>query len=510
MHFLEITSDESMNIVDMVVIAPLDVFYAAIGAADTTLQNKTITVISEFERMGGNKSENDYLTLDQSWGINASDGDVLKSFAPTTFTGTLMLPKHGDYIMYIRTDGFWAISDLKVNETFISIDKSDQDEKIKVIEDFDSIANWTVVNTQASLSDRHVKTGNYSLNFSFAIDKSENPIHRIYKDLHSVDLTDYKAVGFWVYPETQTSHPTSEVFLHLRNSAGEWYGSKTGNFTVTSSTNVTTTGINLYVKNNEWNYVSLNLSDWKERNTVNLVRFTVGDSWGTYDDQQQVNLYIDDLRAYGAKNNDLQWYSISNLYMEQGINSIQFSINAPHVSFDLLVLEHLNVQNNGVNDFSSVKLTFERINPTKYRVTVKNATQPFCLAFSESYHPQWKAYINEKSDDTHWIEAFYQKPISDNKHFLLNGYANAWYINPNRIDKDGDGEFIITLYFWPQSLSYLGAIILLTTFVLCILHLIKSKVKEFYHNRRSLREESGALMKNEQPKNSSESSVREK
>jgi len=35
----------------------------------------------------------------------------------------------------------------------------------------------------------------------------------------------------------------------------------------------------------------------------------------------------------------------------------------------------------------------KKINPTKYVVKVGKDEKPFFLVFSESYHPQWKAYV---------------------------------------------------------------------------------------------------------------------
>jgi hypothetical protein len=119
------------------------------------------------------------------------------------------------------------------------------------------------------------------------------------------------------------------------------------------------------------------------------------------------------------------------------------------------------------NENKPLTIHFQKINPTKYEIKVTNATQPFFLVFSESYHPQWKAYVNPQADDTNWLEAFFQKSIPDDEHFPVNGYANAWYIDPTE-QGTGKQEFGITLYFKPQSLFYLGCTISGLTFVCCI------------------------------------------
>jgi hypothetical protein len=141
------------------------------------------------------------------------------------------------------------------------------------------------------------------------------------------------------------------------------------------------------------------------------------------------------------------------------------------------------------------QIIFKRVNPTKYIVEVKNATQPFFLVFSESYHPWWKAYAEDKLSGVGEIAANYGnikvkearsemkftpedisylfiKPLSDDNHFIANGYANAWYVDPKEIDRDGDGCFTITLYFLPQSLFYLGLLVSGATFAVCTIYLI--------------------------------------
>jgi len=42
-------------------------------------------------------------------------------------------------------------------------------------------------------------------------------------------------------------------------------------------------------------------------------------------------------------------------------------------------------------------------------------------------------------------------------HQIVNGFANGWYIEPKKV---GLGEdFTLILYFYPQSLFYLGLLI---------------------------------------------------
>jgi hypothetical protein len=138
-------------------------------------------------------------------------------------------------------------------------------------------------------------------------------------------------------------------------------------------------------------------------------------------------------------------------------------------------------------------ITFQEINPTRYEVKVENATYPFFVVFLDSYNSEWKAYIDNESNMFSEITTQYNKigvsetrpemkfslvdisylfknPIDDDKHFLANGYANAWYINPHEL---GTGKnFTMTLYFKPQSYFYIGLIISGFTFMVCIGYLV--------------------------------------
>jgi hypothetical protein len=158
-------------------------------------------------------------------------------------------------------------------------------------------------------------------------------------------------------------------------------------------------------------------------------------------------------------------------------------------SLDMSTINKLNIQ----EEYPDI--IFKKINPTKYKIKIENSFEPFYLTLSESYHPQWKAYPEDKEIELNEITASYdrlrvkearhelsftprdisylfKKPLSDDNHLLVNGYANAWYIDPKVIDKDGDGNFTVTLYLLPQSLLYLGLFISGMTFICCLGYLL--------------------------------------
>ncbi len=91
----------------------------------------------------------------------------------------------------------------------------------------------------------------------------------------------------------------------------------------------------------------------------------------------------------------------------------------------------------------SPKINYQKINPSKYYVTINEANKPFILTFNERFSPFWKLYqIND--DPSQGV-----KKIKEFNHFLINGYANAWMI-----DSKGDSKWIIE--YSPQPLFYIG------------------------------------------------------
>jgi hypothetical protein len=123
-------------------------------------------------------------------------------------------------------------------------------------------------------------------------------------------------------------------------------------------------------------------------------------------------------------------------------------------------------------------ITFERVNPTKYIAHVKNATNQFFLVFSEAYHPLWKLYINNEE-------------VSDEYHFIVNGYANAWYINKT-------GSFDVILEFWPQKIVHIGSVISSITFTFCLIYSSKDRIKTLYQKYLRNRNTIGQSLLNEQ------------
>lgn len=126
-------------------------------------------------------------------------------------------------------------------------------------------------------------------------------------------------------------------------------------------------------------------------------------------------------------------------------------------------------QNNLHTDIKNIQIFYQRINPTKYKLVIKNFTKPFLLVFQNDFNPYWKLYpTNVPINIKNVSDSYYNRGINelvpvdqvidrnpfetnniksqyDNTHIQVNGYANAWYIKPGNFSKKEDLELIVEM-----------------------------------------------------------------
>lgn len=141
------------------------------------------------------------------------------------------------------------------------------------------------------------------------------------------------------------------------------------------------------------------------------------------------------------------------------------------------------------------KINFKKINPTKYRVIVSGAKNPFLLIFSDKFHNDWKAFILNDSNEKMKVQKSYfngnilesyheniffnsktfetigMKSLPDKQHISINGYANAWYITPT--DSGGKTDYEVIIEMVQQRTFYSGLLISLVSIVIFVLYGIK-------------------------------------
>lgn len=103
------------------------------------------------------------------------------------------------------------------------------------------------------------------------------------------------------------------------------------------------------------------------------------------------------------------------------------------------------------NPLDKLKITYEKINPTKYIVHIQNASSPFLLVFSELFNGGWKISSEGES------KIF--------NHSRVNYYANGWLI-----DKNGNYDLKIeySLQKWleiGEKISVISFLMLFSIFV---------------------------------------------
>jgi hypothetical protein len=146
----------------------------------------------------------------------------------------------------------------------------------------------------------------------------------------------------------------------------------------------------------------------------------------------------------------------------------------------------LLISNNNTSIASTVpSLSFDQLSSTEYLVNVHNATSPFFLNFLESYNPNWKLSLVSSNTSFSAASGFINsgvfsaisgKSVSSQTHYLLNGFANTWYVNPSNMTKEGlvksengSYNFVLLISYLPEAYfvvmttgSMLGVVVILS------------------------------------------------
>jgi len=161
------------------------------------------------------------------------------------------------------------------------------------------------------------------------------------------------------------------------------------------------------------------------------------------------SFYIPDVHLYANQVLlDAVFVSASHpMYLTEGFHTVELH----RVNMDTSIFNGppaLFIEQSFIGKTLSIpKLTYTKINPTRYVIHVSQATEPFLLQLNQQYDPRWKA-----------------SSISDANHVEINGYANGWYVY-------SQGDFDIVLDYAPQRIFYIGlgvssvAIVILITLI---------------------------------------------
>lgn len=121
---------------------------------------------------------------------------------------------------------------------------------------------------------------------------------------------------------------------------------------------------------------------------------------------------------------------------------------------------------------------FRFINPTEYKISLKNISTLTYINFSEAFHQDWRVRMGEFN----WFKVLTEKNyfIPNKYHYKNDAQLNSFLIDPNVIcrdyeckkNPDGSYDLNLTLFFSPQSYLYLGLIISGLTLFGCLSYLV--------------------------------------
>lgn len=145
-------------------------------------------------------------------------------------------------------------------------------------------------------------------------------------------------------------------------------------------------------------------------------------------------------------------------------------------------------------------LTYKRVNPTKYRVQVAGAADnPYTLVFSDAFNADWNVYVSDAPYEALPIretylggavsESFHENvfydaktfktrsmtSIAGDRHFMINGYANAWHIRPEDVGGKDRYEIIVEMkqqryFYYSLGISVASIVIFLLYGVILVVN----------------------------------------
>ena len=141
---------------------------------------------------------------------------------------------------------------------------------------------------------------------------------------------------------------------------------------------------------------------------------------------------------------------VPEVLTEAAFSQRRMSLKTQEIIYPLLVLRQKAIS--GAKDAATPEIESQRINPTRYRLKVKNAQSPYLIGFWQKFDPSWRL----KGDNG--------KPASLT-HLVFNGYGNAWLV-------DQAGSYDLILEYRPQRYFYYGVGVSLLTFGLLVTYLV--------------------------------------
>lgn len=213
-----------------------------------------------------------------------------------------------------------------------------------------------------------------------------------------------------------------------------------------------------------------------DRNIVNLTARILAEPYNNCDSLRYKSCDNEDFKKKFDKRSQFLVRSVQLIL----VPSIQ-------ISFESMV------EGNGFNKASLPETSWQKINPSLYKIKVaNNSSSGNVLVFSDQYHSGWKLFpvgsgglggdilknwsnfnVNQLSARENFVNTLFLtlgtysvKPLDENNHLLVNSFANGWKL------PQGNSDWI--LLFTPERELYIGWIITALTIVGLALLILKS------------------------------------
>jgi len=212
----------------------------------------------------------------------------------------------------------------------------------------------------------------------------------------------------------------------------------------------------------------------------------------------------DDIKSMNVslKGNDsgLHWVNSKSIYLRAGTYDLAISSNSKS-DLDLVVVypdpdsevsksnnenRHEKLNNIFSSETSSPAMvsSYKKINPTKYKVEITEATKPYMLSFAESYDPNWIAYYD--NNDNYSNKTNKVRVDSETNSVPLYSITNGFYLKRT-------GNYTVFIEYLPQKWFTFGALITLGFILLSITIILVTKRKIIHSDITRVKQNSHLL-----------------
>lgn len=135
----------------------------------------------------------------------------------------------------------------------------------------------------------------------------------------------------------------------------------------------------------------------------------------------------------------------------------------------IVAYSDLNTKPALITSSPSSVISYEKTDPTKYRVKLVNPNKDSYLVLNENFG-EWRVYVSDGTNSSRSLpkrlETLFLPSIPESDHFTINGFANAWKIRS--IQPGSAKELDLVVEYFPQKVFYIALLVSLLSVVLLL------------------------------------------